>query len=189
VIGPAPSNLSYVATDFEEDDLRSVLTQNGYDFGQRSFVIMEGVTMYLQEAAVRETLELIASQAPGTSVVFDFVSSALIAMTKQINLERLPPAARAFAERFLHLVRDEPWEFGFPLGGESDYIERFGLSVPEILVIGGEPSARRYLTRADGSQVGGETMARQPRPEGRAAQAQAEAMAYRITEAVVPSRH
>lgn len=187
VIGAPPSNLRYVATDFEQEDLRGVLATNGYDFAQRSFVIMEGVTMYLDEVAVGETLRLIAAQAPGTSVVFDFVSSALIAMTRKLDLDRLPPAARAFAERFLHLVRDEPWLFGFPLGEERDYIESFGLSAPEILVIGGAASARRYLTRADGSQVGGEALARQL--QGGEAQAQAEALAYRITEAVVPSRH
>lgn len=189
VVGAPPDNLSYVAIDFEHQSLREVLVANGYDFSRRSLVVMEGVTMYLDEPALREILQQIASHPAGSSVVFDFVSSVLIASMQGIDVAKLPPAARKFVERFLHLIRDEPWRFGFPYRGERDYLEAFGFDVPEILVIGGEDSARRYLTRADGSQVGGETMKRVPVPQTEAVREQAAMHAYRITEAFVASRH
>jgi methyltransferase (TIGR00027 family) len=194
VVGGPPPNLTYVAIDVQNENQRDVLLRHGYDFSQRSFVIMEGLTMYLPEAAMRETFAMLASHRAGSSVVFDFVSSALIEITKSIDLAQLPPAARAFAERFLHLTRDEPWVFGLPFNRERDSIEAFGFNVPEILNIGGKEAAERYLTRADGSQVGAEAMARaaQARAGAQAqaqAQAQAEAMTYGIAEAVVSVKH
>jgi len=47
----------------------------------------------------------------------------------------------------------------------------------------GDESGRRYLTRADGSKVGGEALTRIPRPED------TEATAYRIAEATVAQKH
>lgn len=189
VVGEPPANLTYVEIDFQSDDLKTVLTSHGYDFSARSFVIMEGVTMYLTETALGETLRLMASHVAGSSIVFDFVSNVLITMIRDIDLSVMPPPARAFAERFLHLTRDEPWQFGLPFRGERDYLEAFGFEVPEILTISGEEAARRYLTRSDGSQIAEETMAAAPQPQDPATAAQAEAMAYRIVEAVVAQRH
>jgi methyltransferase (TIGR00027 family) len=189
VLGAPPRNLSYVAVDFENENVRGVLSRHGYDFSQRSFVIMEGVTMYLDEATVRDTLMLVASHKPGSSVCFDFVSSVLVESLRNVDAERLPLAARAFFQRFLHLIRDEPWRFGFPYKKDREYIEAFGFEVPEILTIGGPVSAKRYLTRADRSEVGGEALQRVPRPQTEAARERAEHMAYRITEAIVAVRH
>lgn len=188
-VGSPPPNLSYVAVDFENEKLRDVLVANGYDFSQRSFVIMEGVTMYLEEASLRDTLTIAASHKPGSSVCFDFVSSVLIDSICNIDVEKAPPAGRAFVQRFLHLTRDEPWRFGFPFKQEREYIEAFGFEVPEILTVGGQESVKRHLTRADGSQVGGEAMKRVPQPPTEAARRQAEHVAYRITEALVAVRH
>jgi len=189
IFGELPAYVTFVEIDVRQDQLGEILIRNGYDFSARTFVIMEGLTMYLPEAEILETLQLLASHPAGSSVVFDFVSDVMIAMIKSINLPILPPPARAFAERFLHLTRDEPWEFGFPLHREREFIEAFGYEVPEILNIGSMEAARRYLTRRDGSEVAGDTMARIPRPDSDAARAQADAMAYRMVEAVVAQQH
>jgi methyltransferase (TIGR00027 family) len=189
VVGPAPANLTYVPVRFEQESLSDALNGAGYDFARRSFVIMEGVTMYLTDPELRGTLALLATHAAGSSVAFDFVSSAMIALIKAINLEHAPPAVRGFAERFLHLTRDEPWESGLPLRGEREYLEAFGLEVPEILDVGGEQAIERFLTRGDGTTVGGEALRRIPPPTSEGARRQAEAMAYRIAEAVVAVKH
>jgi methyltransferase (TIGR00027 family) len=187
VVGAAPANLTYVPVDFEREGLRDVLSRYGYDSSATTFVIMEGLTMYLTEPALRETFGLIARHPAGSTVVFDFVSSTMIQMIRSIDLRLLPAPMRAFAERFLYLTRDEPWLFGIPARGERDYIESFGFEVSEILIIGSEAAARRYLTRSDGSRVGaGASVTESSSPRARA---QAEAMAYRIAEAVVPLRH
>ena len=70
-----PPNLTYVAVDFRHDKLGDVLAAAGYDSSQRTFFIWEGVTMYLPEAAVEETLRWVAAQAPGSTIIFDFVGA------------------------------------------------------------------------------------------------------------------
>jgi methyltransferase (TIGR00027 family) len=189
VVGTVPANLRYVPVDFSREDLGALLRLHGYDFALPSFVIMEGVTMYLEEAALQATLRLIATHPAGSSVVFDFVSSVMLQMIRSIDLSVMPPAARPFAERFLHLTRDEPWQFGFPFRGEREYIEALGLSVGEILTISGEDAARRYLKRDDGTRLGGELLAAAAARRSEVENSRAEAMAYRIAEAFVPLRH
>ena len=92
----------------------------------------------------------------GSSVVFDFASRTMIEGLKQIDLASIPPVARPSFERFLSMIRDEPWLFGFPVGGEKEFLADLGLELRELLTIGSEESVRRYLTRADGTTVGGE---------------------------------
>src|SRR5262245_53883708 len=72
VLGPPPANLTYVAIDCRQEALRDVLIRHGYDPAQRTFFIWEGVTMYLPEAGVRDTLRFVASHPPGSGIVFDF---------------------------------------------------------------------------------------------------------------------
>jgi methyltransferase (TIGR00027 family) len=159
VLGGPPSNLTYVAADFQGEDLAGALARHGYDPAQRTFFILEGVTMYLPEEALRTTLRFIGAHPPGSGVVFDFVYRAMIDMLAKIDLANVPPATRPFVERFLNLIRDEPWVFGLPMGGEREFLRELGLELGETLAIGGEDSIERYLTRADGTQVGGPALA------------------------------
>jgi hypothetical protein len=79
---------------------------------------------------------------------------------KHIDLERVPPAARPSIQRFIDLFKDEPWLFGFPIGGETAFLEPLGLELGELLTLGSEESIGRYLTRADGTTVGAEAHAK-----------------------------
>ena len=138
---------------------------------------------------MRATLALVASHRAGSRVVFDFVSSAMIAGMKNIDLSQVADIARPFLERFLKLIRDEPWEFGFPLNAEKTYIEDFGLDIRDLIVLDSEEAVRRYLTKSDGTEVAQSTMARLPTlPVGMTSE-QRQAMAYRICEASVAQRH
>lgn len=189
VLGGPPANLTYVAVDFQRENLRDVLVRHGYDFARRSIVLMEGLTMYLSEDAVRETFELAAAHPPGSVVVFDFVSKSLVTLMQNIDVARLPARARQSMEEFMQLTRDEPWEFGFPSGEEREYLDVFGLEVKEILTIGGKDAARRFLTRADGTELGGEALSLMREPPVEMTQMQRDAVAYRIAEVVVAYRH
>jgi methyltransferase (TIGR00027 family) len=202
-LGDPPENLTYVPIDVEKEDLPAALARRGYDVSRRTFVIMEGLTMYVPEQALRATFRFIASHASGSSVVFDFATRAMVEGIKQIDLASLPPAARSGLERFLNLIKDEPWLFGIPVGGEKELLAELGLELRELLTIGSEDSARRYLTRSDGTTMGAEghakgealrkaaqaRMAEQVSPEQRPIEErmreQARQMAYRIAEAAV----
>jgi methyltransferase (TIGR00027 family) len=203
-LGAPPANLTYVPIDVQKEDMPAVLARHGYDASRRTFVIMEGLTMYVPEAALRALFRFVASHARGTSVVFDFATRAMVEGLKQIDLTTLPPAARSGLERFLNLIQDEPWLFGFPVDGEKELLAELGLELRELLTIGSEESARRYLTRADGTTLGAEghakaealrkaaqaRLAENVSPEQRQAmehrlREQQRTMAYRIAEAAV----
>src|SRR5947209_9076045 len=127
VLGGSPANVTYVAIDFQHEDLRDILTRHGYDPGQQTFFILEGVTMYLPEEAVRGTLRFVAAHPPGSGIVFDFVYRAMIDMIARIDMANVPEVAKPFVERFLKLTKDEPWIFGVPVGAEREFLREFGL--------------------------------------------------------------
>jgi methyltransferase (TIGR00027 family) len=199
-LGAPPANLRYAPIDFQHDSLSDVLTQHGYDPSQRTFFIMEGVTMYVAEEAVRSTLRFVALHSPGSGIVFDFVYRAMIDMIANIDWARVPDAAKPYLQRFLDLIKDEPWVFGLPVGGEREFLSELGLLLREGFTIGGEESLARYVTRADGTVVGaqaiGEAMARMAAANQNAPAAQQmplertreqqRLMAYQMAEAYVP---
>jgi methyltransferase (TIGR00027 family) len=204
-LGGAPENLSYVPLDLEEP-IPTTLARHGYDLSRRTFILMEGVSMYLPEAALQATLRFVASHVPGSSLVFDFATRAMVEGIQRIDLASIPAVARASTERFLDLIHDERWLFGIPLNEERSYLSSLGLELGEMVTIGGEESVARYLTRQDGTVVGGtamtradamrraaiDKMAEQSDPSQRAIfeermKTQASQMAYRIAEAV-PTR-
>jgi methyltransferase (TIGR00027 family) len=207
VLGGPPPNLTYVAIDFQQEDLADVLTRHGYDPAQRTFFILEGVTMYLPEEAVRDTLRFVGAHPPGSGIVFDFVYRPMIDMLARIDMANIPPPMKPFVQRFLDLIKDEPWVFGVPAGGEREFLRESGLELREALTVGGEESAKRYLTKADGSQVGGVVlsaamaqMAARAQSEGQPPpgsqqmppermREQQRTMAYQLAEAVVGEKN
>ena len=135
-----------------------MLTAHGYDPGRKTFFILEGVTMYLPEDAVRRTLRFAAAASPGSAIVFDFVYQSMIEAIARIDITKVPEAAKAFFERFLSVTRHEPWVFGLPMDGEREYLRELGLELRDELSLFSEEAAGRYLTRADGTQVGADTL-------------------------------
>jgi hypothetical protein len=115
----------------------------------------------------------------------------------------VPEAFKPYVQRFLDLIKDEPWVFGIPVGGERTFLSEVGLELREALTIGGEESIKRYATKADGTQIGAqalaESMARMAQrareagvasPEARAIdpermREQQRTMAYQLAEALV----
>ena len=202
VLGAAPENLTYAPLDLVEP-IPATLARHGYDLSRRTFILMEGVSMYLPEAALQTTLRFIAAHAPGSSLVFDFATRAMVEGIQRIDLASIPAAARAPTERFLDMIRDEPWLSGIALDEEKSYLADLDLALGEMLTIGGEESVARYLTRKDGTVVGATAMLRadairkaaidkmveQAGPSQRALieermKTQAKQMAYRIAEAL-----
>jgi hypothetical protein len=123
---------------------------------------------------VRNTLSWVASQAPGSAIVFDFVYASVIKFMANISIDTLPEAVRPSVQRILNLEAGEPWLSGLPDNSEREYLKGLGLEMGELLPIGGEESVKRYLTRADGT-IYGEIPA-SPRT------------AYCLVEATVPAK-
>jgi len=71
---PLPDSLTFAPVDFERETLGEGLRSAGFRTGDRTFFSWLGVTVYLTEAAVMETLEFVASSTPADSeIVFSFV--------------------------------------------------------------------------------------------------------------------
>jgi len=77
--GALPPHVSYVPVDFTVDDLLACLVEAGYDPGLPTIITLEGVVMYLPEAAVLETLGFVVQHSgPGSRVLFDYVYAAAL---------------------------------------------------------------------------------------------------------------
>jgi len=74
-----PENLTFVPVDFNLDKLNKSLLKAGYDSSRRTLFIWEGVSMYITEEAVNETLSFIRRKAGLESIVaFDYLYSSVI---------------------------------------------------------------------------------------------------------------
>jgi len=72
-LGALPGNVRFVACNFDEQDLESVMRAARYDRMLKSFILWEGVTNYLSAGAVDTTLRWCARAAPGSRLLFTYV--------------------------------------------------------------------------------------------------------------------
>ena len=93
----------FAEIDFLHQSLAQVLEQAGFDGARPAFFIWEGVTNYLSEAAVRETLTYIGSLAPGTRLAFTYVHR---------NAIDSPEANVKSGISKLLKKQGEPWTYG-----------------------------------------------------------------------------
>ena len=141
-----PASLTFVPLDFERVSLAQGLALAGFDALRPTFFSWLGVSMYLDEPAVRSTLGFIASLAPGSAVVFDYaVSPELLSPRERAGLERI--AARTSAH-------DEPWKTFLRPDELADELKRMGFS--RLRDLGADELNRRYLAdRSDGLRKSG----------------------------------
>ncbi len=144
-LGQPPANLTHVSVDFHHDKLWDVLTRAGWDPKVRTFFTWEGVSMYVAEAGVRETLRTIAKSAPGSRLVMDYTTQAVLDF-----MNKFPQFGPS---RFLD-VWGEPWVFGLPDGKEREFFADVGLEVIELFSLFSPDAVKRYLTRPDGTVFG-----------------------------------
>jgi methyltransferase (TIGR00027 family) len=76
--GLSTDRVTFVATDFVEKTWLQALVEAGCDVTVPTLFVLEGLVYYLTDADVQSTLRDIASTAPGSSLVFDYLSMELI---------------------------------------------------------------------------------------------------------------
>jgi methyltransferase (TIGR00027 family) len=94
------NNLTFVPVDFEKQILMNELLVCGYQKDTPAFFSWLGVTQYLTEKAVFQTLDQIASAAPGSEIVFEYILPESL-----LNKEEKRVVARGKARP----KSDEPW--------------------------------------------------------------------------------
>ncbi len=66
------SAVTFVSADFEKEDWLGRLVEAGFDIRKPALILWEGVIMYLERAAVEDTLRKIAGLAKGSVLAFDY---------------------------------------------------------------------------------------------------------------------
>jgi methyltransferase (TIGR00027 family) len=110
-----PSNVSFVPMDFTKDSLLEQLRNAGYSEQQKTFFLWEGVTYYLPESAVKDTLQFVRDHsASGSRIAFDYFGANNPAINNP---------------RHVYARWGEPLLFGFPNSSAREYVQQEGLGV------------------------------------------------------------
>lgn len=97
-----PANLYFAAADLERESVPDALGRTPYERTVRTFFAWPGVTVYLTQNAIFETLKSIASVgAPGSRLVFDYVEPAALGPDAPPRHRLLVQLARQAGEPFL----------------------------------------------------------------------------------------
>jgi methyltransferase (TIGR00027 family) len=111
-------NIVRVPTDFLTEKPDECLLKAGYAPRGKTLFIWEGVTNYLDQAAVDATFETFARSAAGSRVIFTYVHvDALSGQFPAPGLAKLLARLRRIGEA---------WTFGFHPDAVSDYLARRG---------------------------------------------------------------
>ena len=68
------SNVIFVSCDFNRQSWLDALKEKDFDPNRRTFILWEGVTMYLEEYAIQSTLQTMYILPTGSAIAFDFFS-------------------------------------------------------------------------------------------------------------------
>jgi methyltransferase (TIGR00027 family) len=115
ILDVIPSNVSFVPMDFTKDNLLEQLRNAGYSEQQKTFFLWEGVTYYLPESAVKDTLHFARDHsAAGSRIAFDYFGANNPAINNPLHL---------------YARWGEPYLFGFPNSSAREYVQQEGLGV------------------------------------------------------------
>jgi methyltransferase (TIGR00027 family) len=144
-LGGAPANLVYAPIDFTRENLGEVLRRAGFQPDRRTYYVCEGVSMYVPEDGMKDTLRTIAAaSAPGSTLLLEYINRG------GLDLLRKYPSGmikNAFAW-------GEPFVFGVPDGQDREFFRDVGLELGDALKIGTPESVKRFAMRADGTYYG-----------------------------------
>ncbi len=131
------AHVTFVPTDFNQQSWLESLTDHGFDPDEPTFILWEGVTMYLDDAAVSKTLAEVARLAPGSRIAFDFFSRELV-------FGRKPYAVMGTYMKYaLRSFYGESMQFGISTAAPArqqvlDFFEGRGLEVESFEPLGKE---------------------------------------------------
>jgi methyltransferase (TIGR00027 family) len=139
-----PEHVRFVAIDFTRDDLTSAMGVAGYRDAARTFILWEGVTNYLTDAAVDATLRWCSRTPAGSLLLFTYVHRDVLTR---------PSAFAGTKNLFASLERaGERFTFGMEPSEVPQYLAARGLSLE--LDVGAAEYRARYFG-ADARRIHG----------------------------------
>lgn len=141
-----PKSMTFVAVDFEKKALSDALREAGFRFDQPACFSWLGVTMYLTQEAIFETLRFVASLPKGSAIIFDYCLQRTL----------LNPIERVVNEYLGQLIAEqgEPWLSFFEPTAFKEDVSKLGFT--HIDNVGpDELNPRYFFRRKDGLRAGG----------------------------------
>lgn len=133
---PRPAQVAFEALDFVTESFPGRLAAMGFPKGQRCLFLMEGVSMYLEPAALHQTFQTLGEYAgPRSRVAFDYVYG-----------EVLRREGRHYgADDVVNAVSgvNEAWRFGIEQGQVEGFLARYAWRLVDHLTAG-EMEARYF---------------------------------------------
>ena len=134
------AGVAFVSADFEKEDWLYRLVDAGFDVSQPALFLWEGVTPYLDRAAVEETLRKIAATAHDSVVAFDYVTTEVLE-SPSLSLRLVRASLRAGGEPLKFGMNSTP-----PLSERvAELLRSCGLSLVEQQTVGQEKEGKRAL--------------------------------------------
>lgn len=143
-LGASAGHVIYTPADFASESLTGVLRRAGVDTSRRTYFICEGLSMYVPEDGMKQTLRGIGESAPGSAAMLEYINRGGLDL-----LMKYPSGVIKNASDW-----GEPFVFGVPDGQDREFFHDLGLELGEALKIGTPASVRRYAMRADGTYYG-----------------------------------
>lgn len=140
-----PPSLRFVPVDFADTTLAQGLAAAGFDANAPALFSWLGVSMYLEEDAIRDTLRFVAGCAPGSAVLIEYATP----------LSSLPPMMRIAMEQFTarFAERGEPWKSFFDTDTLAKLLKTLGFATSRAWTP--EDLNEQYLAnRTDGLHIG-----------------------------------
>lgn len=133
-LGRLPDYVSFIPIDFDTQTLEAVFSGTAFNSAKPAIFIWEGVTQYISEEAVRQTLAFVGKSAPGSIVVFTYVLKSIIERRSDIP----------DADHLMDVVaKQSPWVFGLEPSGIPDFLKPYHLSL--IADVGNMDYQEKYL--------------------------------------------
>jgi methyltransferase (TIGR00027 family) len=96
-----PPSLTFVPLDFERETLANALAHTGFDAHAPAFFSWLGVTMYLTDDAITQTLEYVASTGSGGGLVLDYaIPESSLGWIERMALRALSKRVASAGEPF-----------------------------------------------------------------------------------------
>lgn len=132
--------ITFVTCDFLTEDWLDRLVQAGFAPDRPTFFLWEGVTMYLDRAAVERTLRRIAGTAPGSVVAFDYFTEDVIT-ARTLYMRYVNAALKATGEPLRFGVASTP-----PARAQlAAFVAGCGLRLDQQRGLGAETERQRSL--------------------------------------------
>lgn len=121
LLGSLPDHVVYVPVDLNSAKLGDVLFENGYSRHLRTLFIWEGVTVYLTDQGIDETLSFVSNNSgEGSSIIFDYAYQS--ALNGTLHSEEASKWRAAFERR------GEAPKFGLDERDVGDFLAKRGFS-------------------------------------------------------------